>query len=487
MHFNLCRRAAPVLRRAGAMLVLTAAALFLAPPSPGWAKEAAQYELSWTAEDFPLVRVSAELDVVDGKISMFSGLNDAFAEPRGFAAFVRELEVSTLDGRPLSTVPDDESGWTLPGFEAGRVRLRYKVDLSYASRRFSTGNEQIALLEGDGLFATGFALFITALPNSPALVTIEVPSDWDVTTAWRRLEDGRYSIANHNELLRNILAVGRGYYSERLTRSGVELRIALFGHHASAAEAVRSVFLPVMDYYVRLFRHDEPGQFAFAILPGPNDGEGYMYSFASSQPLPPAEGDRLVWANSVAHEFFHFWNGSRIASTWDHYPERQWFSEGFTEYYANLALLETGIIDRATYNEILSQYLSVHLLFATNPVFSDVTMREAGQKKGRYRPGVYDSGVAAAFCLDGMIRSANEGARTLDDLMRLIDRRFGSTGQPIVFEDIAVAASEVVGEDRREFFTRHVEGREPLPVAECAENMGYRALVDGYHVLLRDE
>jgi predicted metalloprotease with PDZ domain len=466
---------------------VASALLFPASVAAAQAREPGRYELSWTAENFPVVSVSAELDVVDGAITMFSGLNDAFAEPRGFAAFVRDLEVSTADGRVIRAVPDDQSGWTLPGFNSGRIRLRYKVDFSYASERFATGNEQIALLEGRGVFATGFALFITSGLDGPAEVAIEAPPSWDVTTAWARNDDGRYSVPDKNGLLRNMLAVGRGYYSERLVRSGVELRIVLFGYHAGAAAAVRAVFLPVMDSYVRLFRHDEPGQFAFAILPGPNDGEGYINSFASSQPLPPAERDRLVWANSLAHEFFHFWNGSRIASTWDHYPERQWFSEGFTEYYANRALLETGIIDEATYSEILSQYLSMHLLFATNSNFANITMREAGRSKGRYRPGVYDSGVAAAFCLDGMIRSASDDRRALDDLMRLLDTRFGSTGQPLVFEDIATAASEVLGEDRRDFFTQHIEGREPLPVANCAEEMGYRAIIDGYHVFLRPE
>lgn len=467
-----------------AVLLMLAAALLLPSPAAAQASAPSRYGLSWTAADFPVVTVSAEIEVAAGAMTMFTGLNDAFPEPRGFAAFVRDLEVFTRDGRPLRAVADQGSGWTLPDFEAGRIRLRYKVDLSYAARRFETGNEQIALLDGNGLFTTGFALFIVSAPDLPAIVTIDAPAGWDVTTAWTRGDDDSYFARDSNTLLRNMLAVGRGYYSERLTRNGLELRIVLFGHHAGAADAVRSVFLPLLDYYTRLFRYDEPGHFAFAILPGPNDGEGYMNSFASSQPAPPGEENRLVWANSLAHELFHFWNGSRISSLWEHYPERQWFSEGFTEYYANRALLETGIIDQSRYDQILSQYLTVHLIFATSGAFAEVTMREAGRRKGRYRPGVYDSGVAAAFCLDGLIRSSSQGARNLDDLMRLIDRRFGSSGRPIRFEDIVAATSEMAGRDQSEFFSRHIAGREPMPIESCAGQMGYGALIDGYHVFL---
>jgi predicted metalloprotease with PDZ domain len=47
---------------------------------------------------------------------------------------------------------------------------------------------------------------------------------------------------------------------------------------------------------------------------------------------------------SIAHELFHSWNGHRIAPA--DYASPQWLSEGFTEYFANLALVQEEVISR---------------------------------------------------------------------------------------------------------------------------------------------
>jgi predicted metalloprotease with PDZ domain len=443
------------------------------------------YRLSWTAEQFPTVYIDADIEVEDGRLSMFPGLGWTLGEQRGFAAYVNGLSVRDTNDRALEVVADDSTGWNLPGFQDGRVAISYSVDLSFATRTFSTGNEQVALLDGDALYLTGYSIFVASGNPTDIRIEIEAPPSWQVVTAWKEVGPGHFIANDYNDLIRNLLAVGKGFYSETLQRNGVELRLALFGQHQQSAATVRSTLLPIMDYFANIFRNTDGSQFAIALLPGPNDGEGFSSSFASSQPGRLEETEKMVWANSLAHEFFHHWNGSRISSAWEHYPERQWFSEGFTEYYANRALLATGVIDQRTYDEIVSQYLSMHSFFATSSLFGDVSLRDAGEKKGLYRPGVYDSGVAVAFCLDGMLRTMTEEPKTLDDFMRAMDRKFGQTGIPVTLDDILDTADAVGPAGTRTFLEAHVVEREQLPIENCAMNMGYRAIVDGYHIFLR--
>ena len=450
----------------------------------GAQEQRVEYHVSWSVDAFPTAQIVAHLNILGGRLEMFPGLAWAFGDDRGWATNVRNLEVTDDRGRALAAVPGTGPEWVVGDGYEGPATVRYDVDYTFAEQSYTTGNEQVAWLRDRALFTTGFALFVHAGQDVPASISLDVPDGWRVATAWPRDEDGTYRAANLNDLIRNVLTVGTGYHLESLTHRSMSVDIALMGEHAEAAGLIRRTFSGILDYYMRMLDFDAPGHFLMVLLPGPNDGEGYMTSFASSQPDVPSERDRLVWANSLAHELFHYWNGARISSVWEHYPERQWFSEGFTEYYANRALLDGGLIDQRRYEEILGHYLSFHLFFAQSDLFDEVTSREAGQRKGLYRPGVYDSGVAVAFCLDGQIREGTGGRRTLDDFMRLMERRYGEPGRPIVFRDIVEAASETAGTDLSDFFGQHVEARIPLPIRQCANQMGYRALVDGYHVYL---
>ncbi|MCG8456139.1 MAG: hypothetical protein MI919_07645, partial [Holophagales bacterium] len=279
------------------------------------------------------------------------------------------------------------------------------------------------------------------------------------------------------------LAIGR-FHHDVFRAGGFELRLALLGGVGRSGDLIRKTFTDIFDFYLALYEPTDSTPFMIAVLPGPNDGEAYFDSFASSTPERPVMGNRLVWANSLAHEFGHYWNGKRFSTTFENRADRQWFSEGGTEYFANLALREIGVMDERPHREVLSRYLTVHLLFATNPMFDGVTLRRAGASKWRYRPGVYDSGVAAAFCLDGLIREHSGGARSLADMMRLMDQRFGDTGAPYEHEDLVEAASSAAGANLADFFATHISSRNALPISECAERMGYSALLDGYHVSL---
>lgn len=451
------------------------------PDSP--IREQASYAVTWTAESFPDAEIEARLHIADGAVRMSSLWATFFEDPRGWASFIRDLTALDADGRHLSVETVPHYGWRIGDGYSGPVTLRYRVDFSFANERWPAGNEQVALRVGESLYTTGLPLFIHAPETRMIEITIRVPPAWNVTTSWSRVSGDVYRIADLNRLLRNTVVIGR-FHQETLAHGEFELRMALLGEIAGSADLVRETFRKILDRFLGLFGDRGAAHFTVVVIPGPNDGEAYFDSFASSQPEPPTLDDRLIWANSLAHELFHYWNGKRINSEWENRAERQWFSEGFSEYYANRALLETGAIDEDTYRRVLSQYLTVHLIFARNPHFSEVSIKDAGRRKWPNRPGVYDSGVAVAFCLDGLIREKTSGARTLDDFMRRMNERFGRTAQTYRYEDLPGIAGEVAGSDLSDFFREHVAGKTPLPVRECAERMNLTALVDGYHVFL---
>jgi len=96
------------------------------------------------------------------------------------------------------------------------------------------------------------------------------------------------------------------------------------------------------------------------------------------------------------------------------------------------------------------------------------------------RPGVYSGGWVAAFCLDAMIQKQTGGRKGIDDLFRLMESRFGLTGNEYTPEDVQRAASEIAGTDLTRFFARYIASSESLPVKECLSDAGFEASIVDY-------
>ncbi|MDH3439375.1 MAG: hypothetical protein OEM63_01390 [Gammaproteobacteria bacterium] len=439
--------------------------------------------MTWAIADSPNVRVQARIDVADGQVRTSSLWNTFFEDPRGWASFIDIARATDDAGAALSIRRGPTNDWQIGDGYTGTAILHYTVDFSFATERWPVGNEQVALFVDGGLYTTGLPLFVFGVEPEISDIRIEVPDGWRISTSWQAIEDNYFRATGVDRLTRNTIAVG-DFHHEVFAAGPFELRLALLGEIAQSGTLVRETFIKVFDFYRELYKPTDSAVFMIAMIPGPNDGEAYMDSFAAAAPDPPGVEDRIVWANLLAHEFGHYWNGKRIGTTREHYAERQWFSEGGTEYLAMLALKEAGLVDDTMYRQILSRYLSMHLLFAQNPNFENVTLRQAGSSKWRNRPGVYDSGFAAAYCLDGLIRENTDQSRTFADVLIALDEKFGRTKTPYVFDDLVAVSSEVAGADLSGFFTTHISGKAALPVTECAARMEHTAVIDGYHAYI---
>jgi predicted metalloprotease with PDZ domain len=95
-------------------------------------------------------------------------------------------------------------------------------------------------------------------------------------------------------------------------------------------------------------------------------------------------------------------------------------TRGFTEYFANLALIRTGLVTEEDFLHKVAVNVGQYEYFLNSSLFNGVTMRDAGKKKGRYRFGVYASGWIVAFVLDQEIRRHSDNQKSLADLLRLL-------------------------------------------------------------------
>src|SRR5262249_18056226 len=142
------------------------------------------------------------------------------------------------------------------------------------------------------------------------------------------------------DMLRDLIAFGD--LTADTTDNGLfRATIVTFGILRAQQPAIKEVVDKVSAQYNAIFPDTERADFLVVLIPGSqDDGEAYSHGFASTMRAPLRPDEKIVWANTIAHEIFHHWAGQSIRMD----TELEWFKEGFAEYDANMALIRSGEI-----------------------------------------------------------------------------------------------------------------------------------------------
>lgn len=426
-----------------------------------------------------LPRVTAEVRALGGQL--FMGGWGADMHKRGWGHYVRDLQIREMNGAPAPYSADTASAaWQLADSTSRSVRLSYVADLSFAASQWPYGNEQAGSLQGRDLFVVSKALFITSKSAGPRVIEFMIPPAWHVAAPWNRTPDGRntYVAPDDNALLNNSLVVGRTAAVEVRAGSFLFL-LANLGSTAADRPVVADALSRVVREYVRIFPRTPPTSYVLTMFnAAERDAEAFQSSAAFSEVERLTQVNRLQWAGTVAHELFHSWNGASLRP--EPYADLQWFSEGFTDYYATRSLAKTGVIDEALFLRRMERTIALYLYFKSAPVFNGITLKTAGTRKGPHRLGVYEGGWVVAFCLDAKIREQSAGRRTLDDAMRMLYDEFAFKNQAYTETALRRALREVAGPASENFLDKYVVGDETIPVSECVADAGYKGFGTGY-------
>jgi predicted metalloprotease with PDZ domain len=161
------------------------------------------------------------------------------------------------------------------------------------------------------------------------------------------------------------------------------------------------------------------------------------------------------------------------------YTKSLWISEGFTDYYGELNVRRAGLSTRDEYLEALSNQIEAlqttpgRLVQSAEDASFDAWIKQ-------YRPdenspnvsiSYYTKGAVIAFLLDAKIRSATEGAKSLDDVMRAAYERYSGTAgfTPDQFRQVA---EQVSGVDLKGFWRDAIEGTGELDYDEALAAFG---------------
>ncbi|CAM3728884.1 M61 family metallopeptidase [Castellaniella denitrificans] len=435
---------------------------------------------------------------------------------RDFARQIETLQASS-GGAPVAARKTDSHTWRCAPC-AGPLTVDYQVyawDLSVRGAHFDESHA----------FFNGCSLFLAAVgqESQPCLLDLRPPAHargWQVHTSLPSAAGhpdaapprgfGLYRARDYDELIDHPVEIGTP-------------QCVSFEAHGAAHDLVFTGRVPGLDLeriaadaqkicaaQIELFEPDtrrapflDGAERYVFLVTVTGDGYGGLEHRASTALITrradlPARGREapegyVTFLGLLSHEYFHTWNVKRIKPAafvpYDlsrpNHTELLWVFEGFTSYYDDLMLLRAGVIDEPAYlkqvGRTLDQVRRAGGRLKQSVAESSFDAWTRYYKQDENSPNAlvsyYTKGALVALGLDLEIRRQSGGARSLDDVMRLLWRRYGRDfyrGRPRGVAEDAMPGliRAATGADVTDFIARHALGREDVPLKAALARAG---------------
>ena len=453
------------------MIALLLALQVAAPP--------VRYEVSLTAAARQF-HVSAEFPAA-GRDTLFVSLpawSPGSYEIQNYARYVFGFGAKNASGQALRWDRGDKDTWRVVTGGADRVTVEFNFAADTIDLSIARSVENFAQFLGTNLF-----LFEEGQLGRPAEVRFRVPTGWQITTALKGPVNGVYRAGDYHELADAMTFLGR-YSLDSLQADGKWIRVAVWPAADYTPAVARNIrngiarIAPVQNKIMGEAPYDVYTVFYNVIHEPVNFGGGLEHS-ASQYDIMPA----LAFADPsgtlgdfmyplLSHEFFHLWNVKRIrpAEMWPYdYDQEQytpllWWSEGVTDYYADITNLRSGLWTADQFLENtrsnIDQIEQIPEPWSAEDGSEATWIHEVHINSSQM---YYPKGSLLGFLLDISIRDATDNAHNLDEVIRGLYTRYyrqnkGFTTADLLRELRAAGAPDVEG-----FYSRYIDGRDSLP------------------------
>jgi predicted metalloprotease with PDZ domain len=476
--------------------------------------------------------MEVEIDVAGAQEPALDFVMPAWAPGRyaiyDFAKNVEEFEATDQHNQALPWTKVDKQTWHVTrGDAGGRVRVRYRVYGNDLTGSFSQLDASHANLNGASVY-----MYVNGHKQDPLTLTIEGPSNWKVISGFSESTEQRILPApNYDVLIDTPVELSAECSLDQFQDHGKTFRIAVHNYAQEQTESQPAAALSAPSTRdlaagnVQLNEGPKPKiapqrgvmsklvegvkkivSAEMEIMPAP-DFQAYTFIFHFAPDI--SAGDGMEHLNSTeimvkgelsdstlaealgdaAHEFFHTWNVKRLRPavlgpfdyTRENYTNSLWFAEGVTSYYADLALLHSGVWSQKQFlaaiaGEIEGLEMEPGRLIMSaesssfHAWFYDRSPQMQQTNFANATISYYNKGLLLGMLLDLEIRGRTGGRKSLDDVLRLMYHRFYEAAPGSYYgpgcgyeaKDIQEAVDAVTGSDFASFFERYVRGTEAL-------------------------
>ena len=284
----------------------------------------------------------------------------------------------------------------------------------------------------------------------------------------------RSEISTYDQLADTPLEIGR---FQEFDLTGVSPRITVVIHGDNwRKKQVEDELKRICQYEIKLMEGAPFEHYTFLLHIGKGAGGGGM-EHSNSTAISTSSDEYLP--NVAAHEFFHLWNVKRIRPaslepvdyTKEQYTRALWFAEGVTNTYASYTLARTGIWSKERFFEDLGEQITeLEGRPANRWQSAEQSSLDAWLEKyslynqPEFSVSYYTKGQVLGDLLDILIRDRTNNAKSLDDVLRAMNKDFAKQGKFYRDSlDVRLTAEKVAGGSFEDFFQKYVSGTEPFP------------------------
>ena len=451
-----------------------------------------------------------------------------------YGRYVTDFTAIDGDGKALKVKKLGNNSWEVRG-DAAPVTLRYTVasimevktkkNKIFEPASTFHDDQKGSVLNGGGVYG-----FWTGQERGSVTVDLETPAGWFAATSLEgSVANGRTKLvaSSYHALLDNPVLLTKpdtaGFWvaNTRVTIAVLDLngtpRAAEFKRELEADMAAVARFLPKLpvDRYTFLtmvgdFRwagdvlfSGKPsiggiikvarrlGSQGFGALEHNTSSVYYLGDFGSGERMPAELRVEKQLLDAAVHEFMHVITPLGLHAPAIHdfdyinptMSQHLWLYEGVTEYFAQLIRYQGGRLTQQEYLDAMRGKISQGERFPNDKFsFTEMSRSVLDKPYADAYMHVYDRGAVMAWLIDAQIRGAHQNQRSLIDVIMALHRQYGPDRpfDEAGFFDAFCEVAETPG--LREFFAKHVEGREPLPYSEALMLVGLEYSAEGSEI-----
>jgi len=396
-----------------------------------------------------------------------------------FQKGISHVSCKASDGTVLKVEHPGDHAWTVDDPDRLPFTLSYTV----------AGNDQ-----GIGFFGTyvedpeayvngpSAYMYDTERRSEPVTLTVNSPSGWKIATALQPTSNGGFQAEDYDEMADYPVQLGQ--FSERDFKvNGIPFQVVFVAppgedirmHMDFQAAVLAKIAKPTVDMF-----GGAPFKkyiFFFHLTPQGFQG-GLEHRGGTVIAIPNAPEEDL--SDLCAHEFFHAWNVKQIRPVllgpFDYTkPQRTgnlWFAEGVTDYYSKVLTYRSGVHDAAW---LLGEFSDQINTYQEGKTRLTATVEDASRKVWEQGGGdlgdlsYYNKGLLAGLMLDAAIRNATDGAKSLDDVMRLMYAKYRLPKPGYSEDGIKDAVNEVAGQDLSPLYDKLIRSTDEIPYPDLAK------------------
>ena len=410
---------------------------------------------------------------------------------RDYARHVRDVSAFDGKGLPRAVVKQRKDTWAVTRQGADELVIRYQVYCNDLTVRTNHIDATHAFLHGPATY-----LFVESKRELPCHVEVTGPMGrgWHVATSLAPQGEG-FAAASLDELLDAPIHLGAEPV-RTFEAASTPVRLAVWGAPdrggvADLDQLARDLTAIIDTHAARLGGQVPFEHYTFILMLAPDKYGGLEHKCSSANLTSPlAMANRKSYEGLLellSHEFFHVWNGKRLYpeahSLFDYsreaYTRCLWVMEGLTSYYDRYTVLRAGHQPAKRYLEKLAEEWGRLLAIPGRRVHSlEEASFDAWIKL--YKPDAFNVNSTVSYYLKGglvaltfdlLIRRHSGGARSLDDVLRLLWAEHGETGTPYP-EDVQPLFERASDMALGGFFDRWVRGCEDPDLEAELEGVG---------------